>query len=34
MNEKPKCKDCEFAKDGKCEAYGIALPLYGECYNW
>lgn len=34
MDEILKCKDCQFAKDGHCEAYNVSLPLYGECYNW
>ena len=29
-----KCKDCEFSKNGKCDFYGCAEPLSGECYNW
>lgn len=34
MKATPKYKDCEFARNNWCELYDIALPMYGECYNW
>lgn len=35
MDEKVKCKDCEYnQKDKWCDLYDEFLPLCGECYNW
>lgn len=32
---KQKCSNCEYRSDnGKCDLYGVAEPLNGECYNW
>ena len=30
-----KCSECEYRSDnGRCDLYGVAEPLNGECYNW